>query len=116
LISAEPSAIDRGIPLRTKPAQRPRLARFWPLPKEKPRRRRGSKFWDERTQRVVELVPPAPMRNRAWGSALCIKNFWAVALRSRPNDKFRSFPRKRESRPSRGPRFRGDERRRVSWA
>src|SRR5262249_310620 len=57
LIWAEPGAIGRGIPLRTATAQRA------PLPKEKPRRRRGSKFWDERTQRVVELVPPAPMRN-----------------------------------------------------
>src|SRR5215471_6331062 len=76
LISAEPGAIGRGIPLRTATAQRA------PLPKEKPRRRRGSKFWDERsrrrgskfwderTQRVVELVPPAPMRNLARGSAL----------------------------------------------
>ena len=82
LISGEPSATNRHRPRY--PAadgggadteQAAACAGQGPLPKEKPRRRRGSKFWDERAQRVVELVPPAPMRNLAWGSALCIKIF-----------------------------------------
>src|SRR5258707_11739924 len=35
----------------------------------------GLKFWDERTQRVVELVPPTAMRNLARGSAVSKKFF-----------------------------------------
>jgi|SRR6516164_7759363 len=46
----------------------------------------GLKFWDERTQRVVELVPPAPMRNLGRGSALSIKNFRRPPSRSRPHE------------------------------
>jgi hypothetical protein len=73
LISAQPRAIDRGIPLRTvtEPAQSGlRLGPVRAAAERKTPPTAGLKFWDERTQRVVELVPPAPMRNLARGSSL----------------------------------------------
>src|SRR5215470_5568996 len=70
LISAEPRAIDRGIPLRTVTAPRGTAAAERKTPPTA-----GLKFWDERTQRVVEFVPPTAMRNLAGGSALSIKTF-----------------------------------------
>ena len=73
LIPAEPRAIDRGIPLRTvtEPTQSGlACAGEGPAAKRKTPPTAGLKFWDERTQRVVELVPPTAMRNLARGSAL----------------------------------------------
>jgi hypothetical protein len=85
LISAEPGAIDRGIPLRTvtEPSQTAAASAAQAAAKRKTPPTAGLKFWDERTQRVVELVPPAPMRNLARGSALSIKIFRRQPSRSR---------------------------------
>src|SRR6266436_1534520 len=72
LISAQPRAIDRGIPLRTvtEPTRSGlRLAPVRAAAERKTPPTAGLKFWDERTQRVVELVPPTAMRNLARGSA-----------------------------------------------
>jgi hypothetical protein len=78
LISAEPRAIDRGIPLPTvtEPTQSGLgLAPVRAAAERKTPPTAGLKFWDERTQRVVELVPPTAMRNLARGSAVSKKFF-----------------------------------------
>ena len=90
LISAGPGAIGRGIPLRT--ATEPtrsglRLAPVRAAAERKTPPTAGLKFWDERAQRVVELVPPTAMRNLARGSAVSIKNFLAAALPGRDRTK-----------------------------
>jgi hypothetical protein len=89
LISAGPGAIGRGIPLRT--ATEPtrsglRLAPVRAAAERKTPPTAGLKFWDERTQRVVEFVPPAPMRNLGRGSALPLKFFLGPRSRSRPHE------------------------------
>ena len=79
VISADPGAIDRGIPLPTvtEPTQSgPRLAPVRTATERKTPPTAGLKFWDERTQRVVEFVPPTAMRNLARGSAVSKKVFW----------------------------------------
>jgi hypothetical protein len=82
LISAEPGAIDRGIPLLTvtEPSQTAAASAAQAAAKRKTPPTAGLKFWDERTQRVVELVPQAPMRNLAWGFRAFHKNLSAAAL------------------------------------
>ena len=78
LISAEPRAIDRGIPLRTvtEPTQSGLACAGEGRSQKKTPPTAGLKFWDERTQRVVELVPPTAMRNLARGSAVSTKISW----------------------------------------
>lgn len=89
LISAEPRAIDRGIPLRTvtEPTQSGLACVGEGRSQKKTPPTAGLKFWDERTQRVVELVPPTAMRNLARGSAVSTKNFLAAALPGRDRTK-----------------------------
>ena len=107
LISAQPRAIDRGIPLRT--VTEPTRLGLGLAPVRAAAERKtpptaGLKFWDERTQRVVEFVPPTAMRNLARGSAVFQKIFWRPPCRSPPprgacgrsaDPRFRSSPRKR---------------------
>jgi hypothetical protein len=69
-------------------------------PERKTPPRAGLKYWDERTQRVVELVPPAPMLGLARGSGLSIKNFGGrspardrMKSRRQRGSLFRSSPR-----------------------
>ena len=83
------------------------------LPRKKTPPRAGLKYWDERTQRVVEFVPPAPMPNLARGSGLSIKNFGGrspardrMKSRQQRGSLFRSSPRGATPRRSR----RGDPR------
>jgi hypothetical protein len=83
LIPAELRAIDRGIPLRT--VTEPTRSGLGLAPVRAAAERKtpptaGLKFWDERTQRVVELVPPTAMRNLARGFRPSIKRFLAAAL------------------------------------
>lgn len=90
LISAELRAIDRGIPLRT--VTEPTRSGLGLAPVRAAAERKtpptaGLKFWDERTQRVVEFVPPAPMRNLARGSAVSKKFFGGSPLPGRARTK-----------------------------
>ncbi len=78
------------------------------LPRKKTPPRAGLKYWDERTQRVVEFVPPAPMPNLARGSGLSIKNFGGrspardrMKSRRQRGSLFRSSPRGATPRRSR---------------
>jgi hypothetical protein len=94
-------------------------------PERKTPPRAGLKYWDERTQRVVELVPPAqcptsrevPLvhkkffvdlprgRDGVKSSRKCVVSRHTLLGETlRPHSKLRSFPRRRESRANLGPR------------
>ena len=97
LIAAEPSAIDRGIPLRTATAQRA------PLPKEKPRRRRGSRRRRSRLTglRLAPVRAVAEKKNPANGGAQVLGRTNSEGRRARsastnaqPRVGFRAFHKK----------------------